>query len=140
MHRNEASCVCLALDSGDPALGALVPAFPIPRAVDLAMQWTETELPQACHFRELASFAGDSELKELPVKKASAEIEAALQWNSIVAVKATTGSGKSVVLPELLLKHINAESWKRPGRAWPGLAGLGRAWSGWPELGKAGPG
>ena len=72
--------------------------------------WTHDELPPEVYFRELTSLEGDSTLSStgtLPVEENRSLLEGILQKNDIVAVQASTGSGKTMKLPKMLLEQAS---------------------------------
>eukprot|EP00959_Pyramimonas_sp_CCMP1952_P248524 5194808-Pyramimonas_sp.AAC.1 len=67
--------------------------------------WEANELPDGAYVRKLSSFMGSSYLRDcgaLPVAARRDDIMRAIVGNGIVAIKAATGSGKTMIVPQVL--------------------------------------
>ena len=64
--------------------------------------WRERISSEDTHFRELAGLPGTTQKNCLPIEKHSDSIFASIEANSICGVRSPPGSGKTMILPELL--------------------------------------
>ena len=88
---------------------------------DDELMWDDEELPPNCYFRALRQVAEDPRLQGsnlLPIELHRPEIENAIRHNSITAIRAETGSGKSLKLIEYMLSNLNMRGC--PSQ-WPGV-------------------
>ena len=72
--------------------------------------WNDEELPPECYFRAWRHVAEDPRLqgsKQLPIELHRQEIEDAIRHNRVTAIRAETGSGKSLKLIEYMLSNLN---------------------------------
>ena len=106
------------------SLASLVRVYRVPVAghyLPLRMSqllWTPDELPPDVYFRQLTSLKGDSTLSStgtLPVEAKRAYLEWILKKNNIVAIHASTGSGKTMKLPRILLDPASFRGQDRGG-------------------------
>ena len=78
--------------------------------------WREQVTPAEAHIRELAGLPGSTQNNCLPIEKHSDSIFASIEANSICGVRSPPGSGKTMILPELLYdwaeKHARG-GWQR---------------------------
>ena len=64
-------------------------------------EWRQLIPREEAHFRELASLPGTRE-RELPIEKSKEKIAACIREHSICGIRSPPGSGKTMVLPEVL--------------------------------------
>ena len=93
------------------------------KVLAMSLAWEETELPSDCHHRRLTTFSAELSFgtsRQLPIARERTCIEEKLAVHEVVVVKATTGSGKSMLIPEFLYMCVNK---RRPKwiRIWPVL-------------------
>ena len=81
--------------------------------------WRERISSEDTHFRELAGLPGTGQKDCLPIENQSDSIFASIEANSICGVRSPPGSGKTMILPDLL--YAWAEKHTR------------RGWQGWPQ-------
>ena len=78
--------------------------------------WRERVSSEEAHFRELAGLPGTGQKDCLPIENHSDIIFASIEANSICGVRSPPGSGKTMILPELLYdwaeKHARG-GWQR---------------------------
>jgi len=65
-------------------------------------KWRERISSEDTHFRELAALPGSRQRNGLPIENHSNSIFASIEANSICGVRSPPGSGKTMILPELL--------------------------------------
>jgi hypothetical protein len=81
--------------------------------------WEESELPEDCHFRPLTPLIGDAApcgRHILPIERDRARIEDAVRSHNVVVVRAATGSGKTMKIPEFMSNVLNDQGWSK---MWP---------------------
>ena len=74
------------------------------------LQLEEHEIPVGCYYRHLATMVGDPSLSRLPIDLERNRIQAALRGHRVIGVHATTGSGKTMKLPETMLGVMSNET------------------------------
>ena len=75
-----------------------------------SLLWKETELPGDCCMRRLSPALGSQDISTdppMPIVRDQHEIERAIMENHIVAIRAETGSGKTMKVPEFLFNVVN---------------------------------
>ena len=65
-------------------------------------RWREGVSSETAHFRELAGLRGTGHQHGLPIESHAGTIRDALKTKPICAVRSPPGSGKTMILPELL--------------------------------------
>ena len=76
--------------------------------LDMALVWRQEELPSGCSMTVLSHSLGSDDgcSDRLPIEQDSGIILRAIRENSVVAIKAETGSGKTMKGPEYLRKEV----------------------------------
>ena len=64
--------------------------------------WREHIPSDKAHFRELSGLPGTEDGRRLPIEKHTDSIGASIEANLICGVRSPPGSGKTMILPELL--------------------------------------
>ena len=76
----------------------------------MALVWRPHELPPGCSVQALHHSESDSSLASgtsLPIERDSWEIKTAIREHTVVAIKAETGSGKTMKGPQYLSEEVN---------------------------------
>ena len=75
----------------------------------MALLWQQEELPSECSITTLATSLGNPEIsaEQLPIQLLEASIVASIEANSVTALKAETGSGKTMKGPEYLFRVVD---------------------------------
>ena len=76
----------------------------------MALVWGDHELPPGCSVQALQHSESDSSLasgKYLPIERDSWKIKTAIREHTVVAIKAETGSGKTMKGPQYLSDEVN---------------------------------
>ena len=75
----------------------------------MALLWQQEELPSECAITPLATSLGNPEIsaEQLPIQLFEASIVASIEANSVTALKAETGSGKTMKGPEYLFRVVD---------------------------------
>ena len=78
--------------------------------------WRERVSSEQAHFRELAGLPGTGQNNCLPIENHTDSIFASIEAHSICGVRSPPGSGKTMILPELLYdwaKGRAQENWQK---------------------------
>ena len=75
--------------------------------------WREQVTSEKAHFRELSGLPGTGHNGELPIETHTARIRASIKANPIGGVRSPPGSGKTMILPELLHEWAADRAWSR---------------------------
>ena len=77
--------------------------------LDMALLWQQEELPSECSITTLATSLGNPEIstEQLPIQLFEDSIVASIEANSVTAIKAETGSGKTMKGPEYLFRVVD---------------------------------
>ena len=107
-------------------------------------RWREGVSPETAHIRELAGLPGTGHQHGLPIQSHAHTIRDAIETKPICAVRSPPGSGKTMILPELLheAQQPRAHGLRVRGREQPrhgnpaevGHAELGPVWGEWAGL------
>ena len=76
----------------------------------MALVWGHHDLPPGCSVQALRHFESDSSFASgqlLPIERKAWEIKTAIRENTVVAIKAETGSGKTMKGPQYLSEEVN---------------------------------
>ena len=76
----------------------------------MSLVWLPCELPEGCTVKKLDHSQGDEELssgKFLPIERDELRIKHQIRRNSVVAIKAETGSGKTMKGPQYLREEVS---------------------------------
>ena len=77
----------------------------------MALVWGSAELPPGCTVQALKPSVGDSDLASgnfLPIERDSWNIRNAIRAHTVVAIKAETGSGKTMKGPQYLSQEVHS--------------------------------
>ena len=76
----------------------------------MSLVWDQNELPTGCHVKALSPSESDPSFASgqvLPIDHKAWEIKTAIRENTVVAIKAQTGSGKTMKGPQYLSEEVN---------------------------------
>ena len=81
-----------------------------PKRGEQSLHWQRSELPPECFHQRLTTVPSSGSKDTLPVERAERRIRNAMESNSVIAVRAEPGSGKTLMLPV----YVIAEQTNKP--------------------------